>query len=76
MGLTLSFAFSFSTLAGVGQPIIHELNIQGIRLCQSAMPFDCVSTSTEAVAPTCVVLLPEQITTDCYCYRDIQQYRW
>ena len=29
---SLSFAFSFPTLAGVGQPIIHDLNIQGIRL--------------------------------------------
>ena len=28
--LSLSFAFSFPTLAGEGQPIIHELNIQGI----------------------------------------------
>ena len=32
---SLSFDFSFPTLAGVGQPIIHELNIQGIRLCVS-----------------------------------------
>ena len=32
---SLSFAFSFPTLAGVGQPIIHELKIQGIRLCAS-----------------------------------------
>ena len=34
-GHSLSFAFSFPTLAGVGQPIIHELNIQGLRLCVS-----------------------------------------
>ena len=33
--LSLSLAFSFPTLAGVGQPVIHELNIQGIRLCVS-----------------------------------------
>ena len=31
---SLSFAFSFPTLVGVGL-IIHELNIQGIRLCVS-----------------------------------------
>ena len=31
--LTVFFACSFPTLAGVGQPIILELNIQGIRLC-------------------------------------------
>ena len=33
--LSVSLAFSFPTLAGVGQPILHELNIQGIRLCVS-----------------------------------------
>ena len=33
--LSLSLSPSPPTLAGVGQPIIHELNIQGIRLCVS-----------------------------------------
>ena len=54
--LSLSFVFSFPTLAGVGQPIIHELNIQGIRLCVSRPGhFDCVLTLTNAVAPTGVL---------------------